>query len=219
MGASVGIGGLIVGTSMMVVFALAITTIDLRMESSLETLDSANDPLPSFVIENADFWEGAIIDVNIVDPGAGYVDGTLSTSDAGGFAASFTVDSVTGEIVSVTVTSHGNYSSTPPLPSIQVDGPQPGVTSPADLEAVMGSIIHTNVTNTGSVTLPYNEVWFFLDGGERLQSMEFILGGPGVSTNWYSGETTYLQWQFNTPSNFESMAVSADGYNIARSLD
>ena len=55
----------------------------------------------------------------------------------------------------------------------------------------MGSIIHTNVTNTGSVTLPYNEVWFFLDGGERLQSMESILGGPGVSTNWYSGETTY----------------------------
>ena len=55
MGASVGIGGLIVGTSMMVVFALAITTLDLRMESSLETLDSANDPLPSFMIDNADF--------------------------------------------------------------------------------------------------------------------------------------------------------------------
>ena len=218
MGASVGIGGLIVGTSMMVVFALAITAIDLRVESSHETLDSASDPLPSFVIENADFWEGAIIDVNIVDPGAGYVNGTLSTVGAGGFAASFTVDPNTGEIVSVTVTSHGNYSSTPPLPDIQVDG-QPGVATPADLEAVMGSIIHTNVTNTGSVTLPYNEVWFFLDGGERLQSMESILGGPGVSKNWYSGETTYLQWQFNTPTDFENMAVSASGFNIARNLD
>ena len=94
-----------------------------------------------------------------------------------------------------------------------------GVATPADLEAVMGSIIHTNVTNTGSVTLPYNEVWFFLDGGERLQSMESILGGPGVSTNWYSGETTYLQWQFNTPTDFENMAVSASGFNIARNLD
>ena len=217
MGASVGIGGLIVGTSMMVVFALAITAIDLRVESSLETLDSANDPLPSFVIENADFWEGAIIDVNIVDPGAGYVNGTLSTVGAGGFAASFTVDPNTGEIVSVTVTSHGNYSSTPPLPDIQVDG-QPGVATPADLEAVMGSIIHTNVTNTGSVTLPYNEVWFFLDGGERLQSMESILGGPGVSTNWYSGEPTYLQRQFNTPTDFENMAVSASGFIIARNF-
>ena len=136
MGASVGIGGLIVGTSMMVVFALAITTLDLRMESSLETLDSANDPLPSFVIENADFWEGAIIDVNIVDAGAGYVDGTLSTTGPGGFAASFTVDPVTGEIDSVTVTSHGNYSSTPPLPDIQVDG-QPGVATPADASLMM----------------------------------------------------------------------------------
>ena len=218
MGASVGIGGLIVGTSMMVVFALAITAIDLRVESSHETLDSASAPLPSFVIENADFWECAIINVNIVDPGAGYVNGTLSTVGAGGFAASFTVDPNTGEIVSVTVTSHGNYSSTPPLPDIQVDG-QPGVATPADLEAVMGSIIHTNVTNTGSVTLPYNEVWFFLDGGERLQSMESILGGPGVSKNWYSGETTYLQWQFNTPTDFENMAVSASGFNIARNLD
>ena len=218
MGASVGIGGLIVGTSMMVVFALAITTLDLRMESSLETLDSANDPLPSFMIDNADFWEGAIIDVNIVDAGAGYVDGTLSTTGPGGFAASFTVDPVTGEIDSVTVTSHGNYSSPPPLPDIQVDG-QPGIATPADLQAVMGSIIHTNVTNTGSVTLPYDEVWFFLDGGERLQSMEFILGGPGISTNWYSGETTYLQWQFNTPLDFENLAVSAHGHNVARGLD
>ena len=127
-------------------------------------------------------------------------------------------DPVTGEIDSVTVTSHGNYSSPPPLPDIQVDG-QPGIATPADLQAVMGSIIHTNVTNTGSVTLPYDEVWFFLDGGETLQSMESILGGPGVSTNWYSGETTYLQWQFNTPSDFENMAVSAHGHNIARGLD
>ena len=163
-------------------------------------------------------YKRQIIDVNIVDPGAGYVNGTLSTAGAGGFAASFTVDPATGEIVSVTVTSHGNYSSPPPLPDIQVDG-QPGVATPADLQAVMGSIIHTNVTNTGSVTLPYDEVWFFLDGGERLQSMEFILGGPGVSTNWYSGETTYLQWQFNTPLDFENMAVSAHGHNIARVLD
>ena len=44
MGASVGIGGLIVGTSMMVVFALAVNVIDIRVDSSLDTLDSANEP-------------------------------------------------------------------------------------------------------------------------------------------------------------------------------
>jgi len=33
MGASVGVGGLIVGTSMLVVLALAVNAIDLRLES------------------------------------------------------------------------------------------------------------------------------------------------------------------------------------------
>ena len=42
MGASVGIGGLIVGTSMLVVLALAVNAIDLRLESSLETIDSVS---------------------------------------------------------------------------------------------------------------------------------------------------------------------------------
>ncbi|HII37817.1 MAG TPA: hypothetical protein HA354_04915, partial [Candidatus Poseidoniaceae archaeon] len=47
MGASVGIGGLIVGTSMLVVLALAVNAIDLRLESSLETIESANEPIPT----------------------------------------------------------------------------------------------------------------------------------------------------------------------------
>ena len=51
--ASVGIGGLIVGTSMMVVFALAVNVIDIRVDSSLDTLDSANEPLPTFTIDVA----------------------------------------------------------------------------------------------------------------------------------------------------------------------
>ena len=59
MGASVGVGGLIVGTSMLVVLALAVNAIDLRLESSLETIESANEPLPTFSIDNADIALGS----------------------------------------------------------------------------------------------------------------------------------------------------------------
>ena len=174
MGASVGIGGLIVGTSLMVVFALAITALDVRMDSSIDALDSANDPLPSFTIDDATIWEGAVISITIVDGGADYVDGTLSTVAAGGFAADFTVDSVTGEINSVTITSHGNYSS--PAPAIQVDSPPVGVTV-ANLQATLGTVIHTNVSNNGPVTLSQDDVWFFVDG-ENARTMNQLLPGP-----------------------------------------
>lgn len=211
MGASVGIGGLIVGTSLMVVFALAITTLDVRMDSSLDALDSANDPLPSFTIDDATIWEGAVITITIVDGGAGYIDGTLSTIVAGGFTADFTVDGL-GGINTVTITSHGNYSSPPP--TIQVDSPPPGVTV-ANLQATLGTVIHTNVTNNGPVTLPQEEVWFFVDGSTA-SSMDTLVAG--TTTNWYSGETVNIVWRGFGSSTFTTMAVSSHGFNLARAL-
>ena len=71
MGASVGIGGLIVGTSMMVVFALAVNVIDIRVDSSLDTLDSASEPLPTFTIDVADIALGAVTSLQIDDAGDG----------------------------------------------------------------------------------------------------------------------------------------------------
>ena len=212
MGASVGIGGLIVGTSLMVVFALAITALDVRMDSSLDALESANDPLPSFTIDDATIWEGAVISITIVDGGADYVDGTLSTAVAGGFTADFTVDPATGEINTVTITSHGNYSS--PAPLIQVDSPPVGVTV-ANLQATLGTVIHTNVTNNGPVTLSQEEVWFFVDG-TTASSMDTLV--PGPTTNWYSGETVNVEWRGFGSSTFTTMAVSSHGFNLARAL-
>ena len=73
MGASVGIGGLIVGTSMLVVLALAVNAVDLRLESSLETIESANELSPTFTIDNADIALGAVTSLQLDDPGTGYV--------------------------------------------------------------------------------------------------------------------------------------------------
>lgn len=213
MGASVGVGGLIVGTSLMVVFALAITTLDVRMDSSLDALDSANEPLPSFIIDDATMWEGAVVSLTIVDSGAGYTAGTLSTAVAGGFTATFSVNSTGGIVNPVTITSHGNYSSPP---TIQIDGPQPGVTSPATITVSLGTVIHTNVTNDGPVTLSHDDVWFFVDG-TNARSMNTLV--PGPSSNWYSGETVKVEWRGFSSSSFTTMAVSSHGHNLARALD
>ena len=213
MGASVGVGGLIVGTSLMVVFALAITALDVRMDSSLDALDSANEPLPSFTIDDATLWEGAVLSLTIVDAGEGYTAGTLSTVVAGGFSATFSVNSTGGIVNPVTITSHGNYSSPP---TIQIDGPQPGVISVASITATLGTVIHTNVTNDGPSTLPHEEVWFFVYG-TNARSMDSLV--PGTSSNWYSGETIKVEWRGFSSSSFTTMAVSSHGHNLARALD
>ena len=137
MGASVGIGGLIVGTSMMVVFALAVNVIDIRVDSSLDTLDSANEPLPTFTIDVADIALGAVTSLQIDDAGDGYLNGTLSTLEAGGFTGSFTVNS-TGSIISWSITDHGDYSSDP---TIVIDNPPPGATN-GSLSVLALSLIH-----------------------------------------------------------------------------
>ena len=61
MGASVGVGALVVGTSLLLIFALAVQTLDNRLDTSLEIIDDAGDPLPSFQIEDATLWEGACL--------------------------------------------------------------------------------------------------------------------------------------------------------------
>ena len=214
MGASVGVGGLIVGTSMLVVLALAVNAIDLRLESSLETIDSANEPIPQFTIDNADLALGAILDLQIDSAGTGYVDGTLSAANAtgSGFTGTFTVDA-NGAIISAEITSRGDYSSDP---DIVIDGPQPsGVGGSISITSRV-TVVYANITNTGSVVTPVDEVWLFLDG-----SIARNLGNLGPiadSDNIYPGDTIGVQWR-NIPTNvYETIAISTNGFNTARAI-
>ena len=111
MGGSVGIGALIVGTSLMLVFALAVQSLDSRMETSLEVIEEAGKPIPSFQIDDATLWEGAVLTVTVATNGSGYLDGTLiEQSGSGGFLGTFTVDAA-GGIETVTITSRGDRKS------------------------------------------------------------------------------------------------------------
>ena len=216
MGASVGVGALVVGTSLLLVFALAMQTLDNQLDASLEAIDDAGDPAPSFEIKDATLWEGAVLSVSIVTNGSGYVDGTLVATGAGsGFSGSFTVDSA-GGIESVTITSRGNYSS-PPTISVDPSG-QSGVS--ASFSSDIGNQIFANLTNTGSVTMELREVWVFLDGGtSQVPTNLGTAYTPGInSTNWYPGETLALNWLEDGPTTYERISLTADGLITAHEL-
>ena len=216
MGASVGVGALVVGTSLLLVFALAMQTLDNQLDASLEAIDDAGDPAPSFEIKDATLWEGAVLSVSIVTNGSGYVDGTLVATGAGsGFSGSFTVDSA-GGIESVTITSRGNYSS-PPTISVDPSG-QSGVS--ASFSSDIGNQIFSNLTNTGSVTMELREVWIFLDGGTSQAPTNLGTAyTPGInSTNWYPGETLALNWLEDGPTTYERISLTAGGLITAHEL-
>lgn len=216
MGASVGVGALVVGTSLLLVFALAMQTLDNQLDASLEAIDDAGDPAPSFEIKDATLWEGAVLSVSVVTNGSGYVDGTLVATGAGsGFSGSFTVDSA-GGIESVTITSRGNYSS-PPTISVDPSG-QSGVS--ASFSSDIGNQIFANLTNTGSVTMELREVWVFLDGGtSQVPTNLGTAYTPGInSTNWYPGETLALNWLEDGPTTYERISLTAGGLITAHEL-
>ena len=214
MGASVGVGGLIIGTSMLVVLALAVNAVDLRLESSLETIESANEPSPLFVIDNADIALGAVTSLQIDNPGTGYTNGTLSATGGGGsgFSGTFTVNA-SGAIVSWSITNHGDYSSDP---TIVIDGPQPSGSNGLMSVVARTTVIDVNITNTGSVIVPLNEVWVFLDG-QNARNLA-VLSPIADSDYIYPGDTVGVVWRGHGNNVFETAAISCNGFNAAKTL-
>lgn len=211
MGASVGIGGLIVGTTMLVVLALTMHTMTTQLESSLEAIEEAEEPLPSFTIDTAEVWEGAVVDVTITSGGSGYVDGTLvASSGLGGFSASFTTTG--GVIDSVVITSHGNYSS---APTLVAQGQTP--TTAATFSLTLGNVIHTNLTNSGSKIISNRDVWLFADGSNPTNLGSVYSLSP-TSPHWFSGETIHVEWVEGSSLPVSRLAVSTDGVNVGSAL-
>lgn len=216
MGASVGIGALIVGTSLMLVFALAVQSLDSRMETSLEIIDDAGEPLPSFRIDDATLWEGAVLTVTIATNGSGYQDGTLvEQSGSGGFSGTFTVDAA-GGIETVTITNRGNYSS-PPTIIVDPTGQLVG-SSGATFSSDIGNFIYSNLTNTGPVTIKNREAWLFLDGGTSEEPTNLGSVTSGTTTHWYPGETIQLEWAEDGATSYERISLTSMGLTMVNTL-
>lgn len=216
MGASVGIGALIVGTSLMLVFALAVQSLDSRMETSLEIIDDAGEPIPSFQIDDATLWEGAVLTVAITTNGSGYQNGTLvEQSGSGGFLGTFTVDAV-GGIETVTITNRGNYSS-PPTIIVDITG-QPLTSTGATFSSDIGNFIYSNLTNTGPVTIKNREAWLFLDGGTSEEPTNLGSVTSGIATHWYPGETIQIEWAEDGATSYERISLTSMGLTMVNTL-
>ena len=216
MGGSVGIGALIVGTSLLLVFALAVQSLDSRMETSLEIIGDAGEPLPSFQIDDATLWEGAVLTVAITTNGSGYVNGTLiEQSGSGGFFGTFTVDAA-GGIENVIITNRGNYSS-PPTIIVDTTG-QPFASTGATFSSDIGNFIYSNLTNTGPVTIKNREAWLFLDGGTSEEPTNLGSVTSGVTTHWYPGETLQLEWAEDGATSYDRISLTSSGLTMVNTL-
>ena len=189
MGGSVGIGGLIIGISMLVVFSMAYQSINSQISSGLDRIDDAEQPIPTFAIDDATLWEGAVVGYTITTPGTLYTNGTLTTS-TGGFAGTYTVDGG-GTIIDVVITSHGNYSSAP-TPTITCSTPCSSNSGNAAIGFTLGNAVHANFTNLGSTTIDFDEMWITWNGMYANQFSSYYTSTIS-STNWYTGETLYLE--------------------------
>ena len=74
---------------MLVVFSMAYQAISLQVDSGDRIDDAANEPAPTFTIDDAIIYSGAIVNVTINDGGSGYSSGgTIEASGgSGGFSA------------------------------------------------------------------------------------------------------------------------------------
>jgi hypothetical protein len=219
MAGSVGIGGLSIGVSLLVVFSMAIQTIGYQMESSLDTLETAAEPVPSFDVESSNMWPFALHDVTVAagDGGSGYVNGTLTASVSSvpceGFSGNFSVDG-SGAINFVVITSPGNCASATPTIGFGIPAQTPTTAATFTLE--MKTYVFANLTNTGQVTLPTKEVWLFVDGG-LAQSLEDSNPQGLTSNNWYSGETLDLFWE-RPSATLSRLAFTYDGVTVGTTL-
>jgi hypothetical protein len=186
------------------------------METSLEIIDDAGEPLPSFRIDDATLWEGAVLTVTIATNGSGYQDGTLvEQSGSGGFSGTFTVDAA-GGIETVTITNRGNYSS-PPTIIVDPTGQLVG-SSGATFSSDIGTFIYSNLTNTGPVTIKNREAWLFLDGGTSEEPTNLGSVTSGTTTHWYPGETIQLEWAEDGATSYERISLTSKGLTMVNTL-
>jgi hypothetical protein len=214
MGASVGIGGLIVGVAMLVVFSMAYQSIAMQIDSGLDRIENAETPIPAFSVDDATLWEGAVVALDIANGGSGYsAGGTLAAqSGNGGFSGTYTINLSTGAITSVVITSHGNYSSPP---TIVVSGGGSGTS--AQFTPWLGNVVYMNATNTGSTTIGHDEMWLFTNGSGPT-AFDTVYTSSIGSSNWYSGETVSLQWINATNIGTSRLALTVGAVSIGATL-
>jgi len=178
---SVAAGALVVGTSLLVVFALATQALDYQLESSLKELEQANEPPPSMRFTKVQNIEEAVVEISITNRGegiscAGTCQLRLGATGAptgppsvGDFTATFTIQGAIEEVDTVTITNHGSYLyiTTSGL-SLYISNPS-GVTISPTFTFDVQTIVYANVKNVGVTNIVTSETWVIVNGDKIFQ--------------------------------------------------
>jgi len=211
---SVAIGALVIGTSMLVVFAVAMATLNSQVESGLSELESAAEPLPSFTIDDATnigtLTTGAVVDYTINTAGTAYVNGAaVINASFGSFSG--TIVTTGGIVTEVTISNYGSeyvYAESSTY-SIELVTPQGGSSGTLDISVTLGNIVHTNITNDGSVDLDTDRTWLFTDGLDTRNLSDQLQGN--LPDTIFPGDTFHYYYYTGAEDIVSRIAVTAQG--------
>ena len=210
---SVAVGAMVVGTSMLVVFALAMATLDAQVDDSIAQIEAAAEPISLFTIEDATNVEGAVVSFTINNGGTGYSAGQVEVNgSAGSFLADLVISS--GTVTGLNVLDHGSsylYTSTYFL---EVTGPNTGTN--LNITANLGNLVYLNVTNDGATDIDTDFAWLFTDGGTPIN---LSVGHEGNNpTIIFPGETFEFYYDSGAQATVSRVAVTIDGVTLSSAV-
>ena len=207
---SVAVGAMVVGTSLLVVFALAMATLEAQVDDSIAQIEATAEPITQFTIEDATNVEGAVVSFTINNGGSGYSPGQVEVNGStGSFLADLVISA--GTVTGLNILDHGSsylYTSTYFL---EVTGSNTG--SNLNITATLGNLVYTNVTNEGSTDIDTDLAWLFSDGGSPINLSD---GHEGYQpTIIFPGETHEFYYYSGGQTTVTRLAVTIDGLTKA----
>ena len=208
---SVAVGAMVVGTSMLVVFALAMATLEAQVDDSIAQIEATAEPVSIFTIDDATNVEGAVVSYTINNPGTGYSstpgNSTLVevNDSAGSFSANLVISG--GNVTGLTILDHGSSYLYASSYYLEVTGSNNGTN--LNITATLGNLVYLNLTNEGSKDVKTDLTWLFTDGGAPINLSD---GHEGYSPNTiFPGETLQFYYDSGAQATVSRIAISVDG--------
>ncbi len=207
---SVAVGAMVVGTSLLVVFALAMATLESQVDDSIAQIEATAEPVAQFTIEDTTNVEGAVVGFTINNGGTNYSAGQVEVNGSqGSFLADLVISG--GTVTGLNILDHGSsylYTSTYFL---EVTGPNTG--SNLNITATLGNLVYMNLTNEGSSDIETDLAWLFSDGNSPINLSD---GHAGYQpTIIFPGETFEFYYDSGGQSTVSRIAVTIDGITKA----
>lgn len=236
---SVAAGALVVGTSLLVVFALATQALDYQLESSLNELEKSKEPLPNMRFRSVQNIEEAVTEITVTNDGkdivcAGACQLRLGTGgtppSVGDFTATFTLQGVDNEVDTVTITNHGSYLyTTTATLSLYVPNLDAATVITPTFTFAVESIIYANVANIGVTDIDTSAAWVTIDGDNIFQFNDLLSFESGPSNqltinstddlpNMYPGEVFTIQHITGGSVAKERITLVSDGVIAASDI-